>query len=878
MASAEAELQEQAEARGGEESQLYEQDKEQWQQQQQQQQQMRISVQLTPRAAECLAALNRMGGLQNEQDLTLLQDVDEAQFAERVRQLAAGQSDAQLGDADVAAVVSELSPIVKQLNAIAQGQHASQQQAQLSNGSGGGDGGGGGGDDDDEEEEEETGTENELASRAHGNGTITMSGSEKKKLSKEEQRKVNIRERMQSFRIRMLRIALRFGQNQRNSVVSQALHRMDMAEQMKLGGSVTGSTPSTAARGQAAQAALEDAQHLEELRHNGTPQQQEGSMLDVELTVLAIGKTGVGKSTTLNSLFGTNLHVDHFDRGTGKAQLVSGEAAGLRVTVIDTPGLSGSAESIRDNYKAIGQAKRLTWRKKPDIVLYFDRLDTPMRDASDLQLLRMVTDTFGASVWFTAIVVLTHASKAPPENAAGQQINYEQYTSQRSQMVQQVLRTAAGDMRLMNPVALAENHPQCRTNASGQQVLPNGQAWKPQLLLLCFASKLLSGANKSLNLQSSGKGKRQGQQQQQQKSPPLPFLLSSLIQSRQPHKEDNPAETEDDFEEVITAAQQAPEQERQEGVDVSGASEDDADEEAEAEKQETPARQVHIPAPDPALPPSFDADNLSHKYRFLESANQWVVRPVVEAHGWDHEAGVEGFKVEKSGNPYGVMPGAISGQLSKDKKDLSVQAEAEGTNHFDDDKVVVTSGMDVQNVSADTLAYTARSEARWRNLEFPETGGSNKTAAGGSLATVAGIPAAGVKVEDRLKPVSWAKVVGNSGVVVAKGDRAVGGNIEVTVKHSDDMSDPLCTTLNGSFMHWRGGGRGGDLALGANGSSQFDVPGGVQMTVSGNINSRGSGKISVKGSSNERLQLGLGGLVPVAAAVWSRARGGSSSE
>jgi hypothetical protein len=95
----------------------------------------------------------------------------------------------------------------------------------------------------------------------------------------------------------------------------------------------------------------------------------------------------------------------------------------------------------------------------------------------------------------------------------------------------------------------------------------------------------------------------------------------------------------------------------------------------------------------------------------------------------------------------------------------------------------------------------------------------------------------------------------------------------MTVKHSDDASDPLCTTLNGSFMHWRGGGRGGDLALGANGSSQFDVPGGVQMTVSGNINSRGSGKISVRGSSNERLQVGLGGLVPVAAAIVGRARG-----
>lgn len=832
-------------------------------------QDLRISVQLTPQAAECLAALNRMAGRESAQDLAVLQGVNESEFAERVRSLAAEEPHGQLSDADVATITSELSPVVRQLSAIAQGQNPNASTpngtagvAQPSNASNSKDDDKDEeDDDDDDDDDDDNDNDSRLATRSPGDGTSPMSAQEKKKLSKDERHKVDIRERMQAFRIKMLRIATRFNQNQRNSVISQALHRMDMAEQMKLGGSVTGSTPASAANGSSVQAALEDAQHLES--------QDPLPMLDIELTVLAIGNTGVGKTNTLNSLFGTDLHVDHLQRGTGKAQLVHGRAAGVHVNVIDTPGLSGSSESIRENCRTIGQAKRLASRKKPDIVLYFDRLDMPMRDESDLQLLRMITDTFGASVWFNAIVVLTHASKAPPENAAGQQINYEQYTSQRSQMVQQVLRTAAGDMRLMNPVALAENHPQCRTNASGQQVLPNGQAWKPQLLLLCFASKLLSDANKTLNLQSGGKSKSQGGGQQQ-KSPPLPFLLSSLIQSRQPHKEDNPGETEDDFEEVITPAAERPAEDESEEKAI----ENEEEEENNEEEKKTPARQVHIPAPDPALPPSFDADNPSHKYRFLESGNQWVVRPVVEAHGWDHEAGVEGFKVEKSANPYNVMPGSISGQLSKDKKELSVQAEAEGTNHFfPDDKVVVTSGVDVQNVSSDTLAYTARSEARWRNMEFPRTGGSNKTAAGGSLATVAGIPAGGVKIEDRLKPLPWAKVVGNSGVVLAKGDRAVGGNLEMTVKHSDDASDPLCTTLNGSFMHWRGGGRGGDLALGANGSSQFDVPGGVQMTVSGNINSRGSGKISVRGSSNERLQVGLGGLVPVAAAIVGRARG-----
>jgi hypothetical protein len=59
---------------------------------------------------------------------------------------------------------------------------------------------------------------------------------------------------------------------------------------------------------------------------------------------------------------------------------------------------------------------------QPDIVLYFDRLDIPMRDFGDLPLLRIVTETFGPAVWFNAIVVLTHACTAPPDGTNGQPI------------------------------------------------------------------------------------------------------------------------------------------------------------------------------------------------------------------------------------------------------------------------------------------------------------------------------------------------------------------------------------------------------------------------------------------------------------------------
>ena len=195
----------------------------------------------------------------------------------------------------------------------------------------------------------------------------------------------------------------------------------------------------------------------------------------------------------------------------------------------------------RDHFQA--KAKAFTKKCPPDIVLYFDRLDVPTRsDFGDLPLLRTITNTFGAAVWFNAIVVLTHASTAPPDAPNGQPMSYEMYVQQRSHIVQQTIRQAAGDLRLMvrprrisqmpcvpdvpAPVRIPSHLPRttqraartartsrfCRTArcvvALVCQVLllcsnfATVQIWKPQLLLLCFASKILTEANSLLNLQA----------------------------------------------------------------------------------------------------------------------------------------------------------------------------------------------------------------------------------------------------------------------------------------------------------------------------------------------------------------------------------------
>ena len=92
-------------------------------------------------------------------------------------------------------------------------------------------------------------------------------------------------------------------------------------------------------------------------------------------------------------------------------------------------------------------------------------------------------------------------------------------------------------MRLLNPVALVENHPACRKNERGHAVLPNQMVWKPHFLLLLLSSKLLSDTDGLLKIQQ-GSDAQEAQRRamrmllQGRKMPPIPYLLKDFVQKK----------------------------------------------------------------------------------------------------------------------------------------------------------------------------------------------------------------------------------------------------------------------------------------------------------------------------------------------------------
>ncbi|GAU40634.1 hypothetical protein TSUD_397700 [Trifolium subterraneum] len=240
------------------------------------------------------------------------------------------------------------------------------------------------------------------------------------------------REKLEMIRVKFLRVAKRFGQTPDNGVVAHILDRLGLTELLsgRNGGSVGGFSYDRASA------------MAEQLESAGE------EPLDFSCTIMVLGKTGVGKSSTINSIFDeVKFNTDAFHMGTKKVQDVVG----------------------------------------------------------------------------------TIQASAPPDGPNGTPSSYDMFVKQRSLVVQQAIHQAAGDMRLMNPVSLVENQCACRTNTAGQRVLPNGQIWKPNLLLLSFALKILAEANALLKLQDNPHEKPYTARA---RAPPLSFLLSSFLQSR----------------------------------------------------------------------------------------------------------------------------------------------------------------------------------------------------------------------------------------------------------------------------------------------------------------------------------------------------------
>ncbi|XP_073282360.1 translocase of chloroplast 34-like isoform X1 [Primulina huaijiensis] len=202
------------------------------------------------------------------------------------------------------------------------------------------------------------------------------------------------------------------------------------------------------------------------------------------LTILVIGKSGVGKSSTVNSIIGERVvTVSAFQSETPRPVMVSRSRSGFTLNIIDTPGLVEGGyvnDQVLDTIKSF--LGRFLLNKRIDALLYVDRLDAYRVDNLDKQVVKAITDSFGKEIWHKALVVLTHAQLSPPDA-----LSYEEFFSRRSESLLKCVRQGAqiskkNAQSYAIPVALVENSGRCNKNESDEKILPTGSPWIPNLV------------------------------------------------------------------------------------------------------------------------------------------------------------------------------------------------------------------------------------------------------------------------------------------------------------------------------------------------------------------------------------------------------------
>jgi len=514
----------------------------------------------------------------------------------------------------------------------------------------------------------------------------------------ENKKNQKIQARIQELRVQLVRAAGRLGLRYDSEQVQQFMSVIQRVETMA-GAGVYKNPPRKV---DLARAAEKTARELDS-------REAADSKLGLKVKVLLLGMSGTGKSELINALLERPAaKTSAFGEATKRVRVVRGMVHGVQLELIDTPGLHASSSKQAEN-RALLKGIRAAYRwHKPNYVFWVDRLDAGRPALGELSLLGLINEALGGKVWRETMVVLTHAHACRAALGAG----YDAYSRQRRNIVMQLLRQAAGDAQVRNPMFVVDCHPSCPTNSFGQPVVLDGAQsipWKQVVMMQLIGyrifeevQQLFRDAQKGAKSAAAAKQADLFKQLMRPRLPPVNFYVEQecegVLKPDTWAAMDDPfgAETDDEeaeefqhayYREMYALACRGNPWAQKEYAAMLNrlhklrGTYKDAFQGEDIEQLAAGGYEGYV-TEGLDLGPTFDPeDGTNHRYVYAAGDSDIQIMPTLDYYGFEHEDAINGFVAEYDGQPgnrdgWGGFPLNLHLAVEKDKKNTCLQGEA----------------------------------------------------------------------------------------------------------------------------------------------------------------------------------------------------------
>lgn len=197
---------------------------------------------------------------------------------------------------------------------------------------------------------------------------------------------------------------------------------------------------------------------------------------DKKFVFLLLGKTGVGKSSTVNSLLSKEIaNVGKYDATTMQVQEYEHEMNGIKCLIIDTPGLCDDIPEKGNNQKYIELIQNQV--KQIDLLWFVTRLDDSRVGEDEKKGIQIISEAFTPKVWEHSVIVFTRANKAD---------DYLEELQERTKRIRDEIAKHTGhEIANKIPSVAVDNK---------SQTTPDGKRWSEELYTQVFIRMSERGA------------------------------------------------------------------------------------------------------------------------------------------------------------------------------------------------------------------------------------------------------------------------------------------------------------------------------------------------------------------------------------------------